>query len=146
MSWIIVTKDHISARLSADESESYVTAADQAKDGIDILDGIIAQVTAMVRSKVGANRDNRHQMGPSGTIPDECLFAACTIARDALIGSLPLSEGATDLRKEELRKAYEFLDAVANGDVLIESPLGDASADSTSSSIPIYGGNPILDF
>jgi hypothetical protein len=65
-------------------------------------------VTAMVRGKVASCRDNLSKLGPAGTIPSECLFSAATIARDALVGALPLTEGATDVRKEELRHPHVF--------------------------------------
>lgn len=147
MSWIAITADHIKARLAGDELASYVDAAQPAESGVDAIAGIISQVTAMVRGKVASNRDNLPKMGPAGTIPDECLFAACTIARDALVGSLPLSEGATEVRKEELRKAHAFLDAVAAGDVRIETPEGTIpESDSTSQSSPVYGGSPMIEF
>lgn len=148
MSWLAITPAHLSARLSADEFSSYVDAAQPAPDGIDQIAGIIAQVTAMVRGKVASWRDNLPKMGSAGTIPDECLFSACTIARDALVGSLPLSEGSTEVRKEELRKAHDFLTSVAKGEVRIESPDGTIPetppADATSP--PSYGGASLLDF
>ena len=148
MSWLALTPAHLNARLSADEYGAYVDAAQPAPGGMDQISGIIAQVTGMVRGKVASCRDNLPKMGPAGTIPDECLFAACTIARDALVGSLPLSEGSTEVRKEELRKAHEFLTAVAKGEVRIESPDGTIPetppADTTTQ--PSYGGSALLDF
>ena len=145
MSWLALTTDHVKARLAKDEIDNYVVAGGQFADGSDILDGIITQITSMVRGKVASNPDNLSKLGAAGTIPDECLFAACTIARDSLVGSLPLSEGATEVRKEELRQAHAFLDAVASGKVRIEASDGtmpEASVGSEAS----YGGSPILEF
>lgn len=145
--WITPTTDHVKARLAKDELDSYLDAIDQAGDGIDVMAGILSQVVSLVRGKVASNRDNLVKMGAAGTIPDECLFAACTIARDALVGSLPLSEGASDVRKTELRLAHEFLTAVAKGDVRIEDGSGaipETAAESDES--PTYGGNAMLDF
>jgi hypothetical protein len=144
MSWLAITADHINARLSSDELAGYVDAAQSAESGVDAIAGIIAQVTAMVRGKVASCRANLSKLGPAGTIPSECLFAACTIARDALVGSLPLSEGASEVRREELRKAHEFLDAVAACSVRIETPSGTIPESATSS--VAYGGKALLDF
>jgi hypothetical protein len=145
MSWITLTADNIRGRLAKDEIDGYVIAGNQEQDGVDTLAEIISQVTAMVRGKVASNRDNLSKLGPDGTIPDECLFAACTIARDALVGSLPLSEGATEVRKEELRKAHSFLDDVASGKVRIEDSNGTMPEAETTSSTA-YGGSSLLDF
>lgn len=148
MSWITLTTDHIKARLSLDEIAAYTDAAGQNDEGgVDILAGIIGQVTGLVRSKVASHRENLPKMGTAGTIPDECLFAACTIARDSLPATLPLSEGATELRKEELRKAHQFLDDVAAGKVRIEDAAGELpEADTSETTSPTYGGSPLLDF
>lgn len=145
MSWIALSPANIKGRLAKDELESYVDAGDQAADGVDSLAEIILQVTAMVRGKVSSWSENLAKMGPSGTIPDECLFAACTIARDALIGSLPLSEGATETRKEELRKAHDFLSSVAKGEVRIENSAGILPEVSQTASVS-FGGASLLDF
>lgn len=146
MSWISLSPANIKGRLAKDELDSYVDAGEQAGEGVDTLAEIILQVTAMVRGKVASWAANLEKMGPAGTIPDECLFAACTIARDALIGSLPLSEGATEVRKEELRKAHEFLNAVAKGEVRIENTDGVIPESVDSESNPSYGGAALLNF
>ena len=145
MSWTALTADNIRGRLSRDELDGYMTAGDQESDGVDALTEIILQVTAMVRGKVASNVANITKMGAAGTIPDECLFAASTIARDALVGSLPLSEGATEVRKEELRKAHSFLDSVASGGVRIEDADGALPETPTAASVS-YGGNTLLEF
>lgn len=145
MSWITFNADHVKARLAKDELDNYVVAGGQLGDGTDILTAIVAQVVSMVRGKVASNPDNLSKLGAAGTIPDECLFAASTIARDALVGSLPLSEGATKVRQEELRKAHEFLDAVAKGEVRIENASG-AIPESVTETSTSYGGSLILDF
>ena len=105
MSWVTLTANNIKGRLAKDELDDYIDAGNQGQDGVDTLAEIILQVVGMVRGKVASWRDNLSKLGPEGTIPEECLFAACTIARDALVGSLPLSEGASEVRREELRKA-----------------------------------------
>lgn len=147
MSWVSLTAENIKGRLAKDELDAYLAAGDQEQDGISTLSEIIDQVTAMVRGKVSSNRDNLAKMGSAGTIPLECMFAACTIAREALVGSLPLSEGSTEVRKEELRAAYAFLDAVAKGDIRIESASGDYPENDTSTTgAASYGGTAYMEF
>lgn len=145
MSWVTLTENNIKGRLAKDELDDYIEAGNQGQDGVDTLAEIILQVVAMVRGKVASWRDNLSKLGPDGTIPDECLFAACTIARDALVGSLPLSEGASEVRREELRKAHEFLTAVSEGRVRIEDAAGNIP-EAVASTYPLYGGSPLLNF
>ena len=145
MSWITLTEDHIKARLSIDELDAYLEAGKQLENGVDSIASIIDQVTTMVRSYVASNSDNLPKMGAVGTIPDECLLAATTIARGSLLGSLPLSEGATEIRKEELRNAQSYLKSVASGDIRI----GDTSSDypeEPSAANASYGGSTLLEF
>jgi len=144
MSWITLSENHLKARLSRSELESYVEAGEQALAGEQVVERILEQVTSLVRGKVAANEDNLDKMGDAGTIPDECLFAACTIAREALVGSLPLSEGSTEVRKEELRKAYEYLDQVESGKVRIAD--SDGSIPEVVQTSTSYGGETKLNF
>ena len=145
MSWIALSPDNIKGRLAKYELEAYVDAGRQIEDGVDTLFEIILQVTAMVRGSVASAPDNLPKIGPAGTIPGECLFAACTIARDALVGSLPISEGATEVRKEELRRAHDFLTAVAAGRVRIEDASGSIPEAAASESSTSFGGSQLLD-
>jgi len=144
MSWTTLTEEHLKSRLSRDELDAYVETADQGVAGSDTVAAILSQVSSMVRGKVASNQDNLGKLGPSGTIPEECLFAACTIGRDSLAATLPLSEGDTDARKEENRKAHAFLDAVAEGKVRIEDSTGSIPEATTSGAT--YGGATRLDF
>ena len=147
MAWIEFTTDHVKARLTKDEVDGYIVAGGQFRDGTDSLDAIVEQTVGLVRGKVASNRDNLPKMGAAGTIPAECLFAASTIARDALCGSLPLSDAATEVRKDELRRAHEYLDAVAKGDVRIEDEAGGFSDYTPATSTdPTYGGATLLEF
>lgn len=142
MAWIELTPLAVKARLSALEFEHYNAAAQHAQD-FDMLEEIIKQVVALVRGKVRACKANIAGVGPAGTIPEECLHAAATIARASLCASFPVSEGETDLRGSELTDANQFLDSVASCAVSIES--------STGGNIPgtnpfLYGGDPVRNF
>lgn len=125
MAWIQLTQQAVKARLSRAESDQYIAAAENATE-FDMLDEIIAQTVALVRSKVGACRANLVGMGPAGTIPEECLHAAATIAKSSLCASFPVAEGETDLRKTELANANTFLVDVASCNVAITPATGTA--------------------
>lgn len=149
MSWITITADHVLSRLAQGELDAVQETGNTTDSALatynDKLAGILSQVTSMVRGKVASCRDNLPKLGPDGTIPEECLFAACTIARDALVGSLPLSEGATEVRKEELREAYRLLNSVASCEIRIADATG-IIPEAAESSFASFGGAALLDF
>ena len=145
MAWLALTEDHIKARISVDELDAYLEAGKQLENGVEPVAAIIDQVTTMVRSYVASNADNLPKMGAAGTIPDECLLAAATIARGSLIGSLPLSEGATEIRKEELRNAHSYLKSVASGDIRISDMSSDYPEEPSAANAS-YGGSTLLEF
>jgi len=144
MAWISLNKDQLKTRLAKEELDQIVASGGQQWDGNDIVAGLLSQVTNHIRGKVASNSDNLPKLGPDGTIPNECEFIAYTIARDALIGSLPISESATELRKQELRQAHTFLDQIADGKVRIESSNGEVTEALTPS--VSYGGNKWIEF
>jgi hypothetical protein len=142
MSWVSFTADHIKARLAKGEFDNFASVGNQSADGVDITASIIEQVVAMVRGKVAAWRDNIPLMGPTGTIPSEAIFAASTIAREALVGSLPLSESSTDVRRDELRRAHDYLDQIARGEIRLE----DSYTANTSTGSAQFGGSALMNF
>ena len=139
MDWIVLTAEHVKARIAADE---LAVIEDTGGGTGDRLTGIIEQVTAMVRAKVAACHKNI--LGPSGTIPKECLHAAATIAKHDIRASLPStgSEDEGDLRKDEYREALDFLRAVARCEIAIEKHGGGVSGRSSG----CYGGETLHDF
>jgi hypothetical protein len=139
VSWIALTADHVRSRLAQEELEEIEGVG--GGDG-DRLSGIIAQVTAMVRAKVAACDDN--ELGEAGTIPEECLHAAATIAKHDLRSSLPTtgSEDEGNLRREEYRNAMTFLNDVAKCDIGIVNPSGQVAGREPG----CFGGKPLLDF
>ena len=104
MAWITLTSEHVKDRLAFDELNAI--EATGGGDG-DRLTGILAQVTSLVRAKVAACDDN--SIGDAGTIPEECLHAAATLAKHDLRATLP-STGLdeSDLRADEYRAAQDF--------------------------------------
>jgi len=126
-------------RLSEDERAA-LEAAGEESEAPARLPGIILQVVSLVRGKVAACKENRGRMASSGMIPDECLFAATTIAREALIASQPTPEGVTDPRKEEIRQAYLYLEKVASCDVAIADNSGNYPGEPITSPSVLFGG------
>lgn len=139
MPWISLTSDHVKARLAEEE----LTAIEGAGGGTgDRLAGIIQQVTSLVRAKVAACHKN--ELGASGTIPEECLYSACTIAKHSLLSSVSSYTGDDGkLRGEEFREANKFLYDVAKCEIGISTEDDTTVSGSDSGS---YGGAPIYDF
>ena len=139
MPWITLTADHIRSRLAVDELDAIEAVG--GGDG-DRLTGIISQVTSLVRAKVAACHENA--LGEAGTIPEECLHAASTLAKHDLRSTIP-STGSDDegeLRKEEYREAMKFLDQVARCEIGIVNPSGNVGGRESG----CYGGEPKHDF
>ncbi|YCM47017.1 hypothetical protein V2O64_24555 (plasmid) [Verrucomicrobiaceae bacterium 227] len=139
MPWIALTSAHIKARLAEEELEEI--EATGGGDG-DRLSGIIEQVTSLVRASVAACHKN--QPGPDGTIPEECLHAAATIAKHDIRASLPTTGGDDDnkLRIEEYRDATGFLKSVARCEIGIENHGGGIAGRDSG----CFGGDPKHDF
>ncbi|MCW1926283.1 hypothetical protein OKA05_27260 [Luteolibacter arcticus] len=141
MSWVALSSTHVLARLTTDERDAFEAVGEAAST--DKLSGIIAQVAALVRSKVATFSGNTP--GDEGTIPAGALYHAVSLCRAALVAAQPTMEGSTDQRAEETRQAYLYLDQVAKGEVLVTSPDGVypvTVAEATGS----YGGKVQLDF
>jgi len=143
MSWIALTEAHVLTRLSELEKAAYEDAGESSPPA-DRLTGILEQVTALVRGKVASCDENLGKLGSAGTIPEECLWAAATIARGSLAASLPLAEGETDPRAEEARKAHQILDQVAACEIRIEDEGG--SIPEANGGTGSYGGAAHMDF
>ena len=110
MAWITLTTEDIRNRLA----ECELDAIEETGGGTgDRLAGILDQVTSLVRAKVGAC--NRNELGAAGTIPQECLHSAATIARHNLRATLPTtgSEDEGEMRRSEYQDAMNFLNDVA---------------------------------
>jgi hypothetical protein len=141
MSWVTLSSTHVLARLTTDERDAFEAVGEDSST--DKLAGIIAQVTALVRTKVASCAQNT--MGPAGTIPDGCIYHAVSLCRAGLVASQPTQEGVTDPRAVETREANRFLDQVAKCDVLIEAPDGGFPGE-TADATPSYGGKCLMDF
>ena len=132
MSWVTLSSVHVLARLTTDERDAFEAVGEAAST--DKLGGIIAQVTALVRSKVMSFSANT--AGADGTIPMGALYHAVSLCRAALVAAQPTMEGSTDPRAEETRQAYLYLDQVAKGEVLVT--LSEATG--------VCGGESLMEF
>ena len=139
MAWIILTKQHIEDRLATDELECIEDTG--GGDG-DRLTGILDQVTALVRGYVASCR--YHTLGAAGTIPEECLHVACTIAKLNIRATLPTTDAEdAEVRQAEYNDAVRFLEQVAQCKIKIDSTEANASNRNTSAST---GGETLMDF
>lgn len=141
MSWITFTADHVKARLYEDEHESIdlVSGTD-----IDRLAEIVTQTCNRFRGAIRANPQVT-AMGTAGTLPDFCIFDAAVIARTALLGLAPVTEGVTDPRRDEYNAAKKTLESLAtiNPKAFAEDPSEPAASTAATAS---YGGAPLLEF
>jgi hypothetical protein len=139
MSWTSFTADHVKARLYEDEYSAYdaVSGTD-----IDRLAEIVTQTCNRFRGAIRANPQVT-SMGAAGTLPDFCIFDAAVIARTALIGLAPVTEGVTDPRRDEYNAAKKTLESLATMDA---KAFGDDPVAVAGSSEASYGGAPLLNF
>lgn len=139
MAWITLSSSHISSRMAQDELDA-IEATGGGTGGR--ITGIIAQVVSIVRGKVSACSQNT-QLGVPGTIPDELLWAAATIARHDLRGTLPgfTSESDVKIRIREWEEAISQLNQAARCEIQIDSP-----DDGSGQGGAAFGGNVKLDF
>lgn len=140
MAWIALAESHVMDRLSEDERAAYEAAGEE-EGATDRLPGILIQITAKFRGAIAACDKNRGRMGPSGTLPEEAIFDAATLARDALAASLPTPEGATELRTKETNQAEEFLKRVASCDIAIADDSGNYPGEPIDTAQALWGGN-----
>ena len=140
MSWITFTAAHVKARLYEDEHDAYdaVSGTD-----IDRVAEIVTQTCNRFRGAIRANPQVT-SMGPAGTLPDFCIFDAAVIARTALLGLAPVTEGVTDPRRDEYNAAKKTLEELPkmNPKAFEDDPAAATGAESIAS----YGGSPIMDF
>lgn len=150
MSWVIFTADHVKARFSTRELETYEDTArgeyDEAGE-TEIPEGaplrmpeIVKQVCNRFRFAILSN-PNVSALGPDGTLPEGLVFSAAVIARDSLIALPPSEEGVTNPRQKEHDAAEAELRAIRSMSAAafaVDSPPAPAS--------PLFGGDPLLQF
>lgn len=152
MPWVTFTVDHVKARMSAREVETYELVSrkeyaedegdppDVPEDSPERLPLIVKQVCDRFRFAILANPAVT-DLGPDGTLPEGLVYSAAVIARDALIALPPTEEGMSNPRQKEhdaaekdLKDARQLPAAV----FAVDAPTATASAG--------YGGKPLLEF
>ena len=110
MSWITLTPNDLTERLTAPEYSAIKTAA-TGSFGNPVPD-VLAGVVAEVRGRVAACARNR--LGPEGTIPEELRATALAIARWRVLSRLPgVGSLQDDARRHEYQDALALLGDVA---------------------------------
>lgn len=146
MPWVTFTEDDIKSRLAARELDVYEATAGKESDGsasaVPRLPLIHAQVLAQVRGAVRSN-PRVDAIGPEGTMPDFCVGWAAVIARVALVGLSPVTEGMTDPRRDEYRDAVKGVASLCS---MHPNAFVVADPSPAADSAPSYGGAPLLDF
>jgi hypothetical protein len=142
MAWISLTENDIKARLSANELETWDSAGQDDGEVISRIPSIITQVTGLVRGRVSSCR--KITLGAPCLIPEELLWAAATLAKNAILNSLPSAgQEVSEGRAEENRQANEQLGQAAKCELLVtgeDSTTTDNQVEST------FGGDPLLTF
>jgi Protein of unknown function (DUF1320) len=119
MAWLTLTTDQVINSLTQQE-QSMMTDPSSSVD----LANIVQSVTALVRGKVFSWRQNQTliPLALPGTIPDELLAAAISIARFKFLTHLPGTQLITVDRRADKDEAYAYLDDVASGEMIILGP------------------------
>jgi len=143
MAWIALSTVDIQNSLTEDEQSGISTPAANAD-----LATIVQSVTGLVRGKVNSNKRNQGHLGPPGTIPDELYAAAISIARFKYLTHLPGTQLITQDRRDDKAEAYDQLEAVATGELVVvrgddvEDQTPVAASASGSSGSNLQGPNP----
>lgn len=144
MAWVKLEQEkHVLPRLNDFEMRSYDDAADSAPL-YNKVPAIIEQVVSRVRGAIQSCNNNK-LFGEAGTIPEECVFHAVSLVRQALIASNANSDEIQgEVRTVEAQQAEEYLQRVALCQESIVPPGGE-SGQTTGTGI-YWGSNRKLDF
>lgn len=119
MPWIILTVDHVYQSLAEPELAALRELLLMPSQ-VDPLPEILDRTSQEVRGYVAAWHGQ--QVGQPGTVPNELLTSAISIARWRLIGRLPVKIFATEFRRKEYDDALHQLELVAAGKFLVSIP------------------------
>jgi hypothetical protein len=121
LAWLTLTTDQVINSLTTQEQSMMTDPA----SSVDLAN-IVQSVTALVRGKVFSWNPNQGllPMVTPGTIPEELLAAAISIARFKFLTHLPGTQLITKERSADKDEAYAYLDDVAAGKMIILAPDG----------------------
>jgi hypothetical protein len=124
--WREITEDDVLGVLSAQETQAYQFSGVQA--GQDVLATVLPSVVQNCRAFIADNPDN--ELAPGNTLPQRCILPAMHIVRHELLTRL--DQQISDARKDDIREARKFFQAVAAGKVSIEKPNGQEASGNSS--------------
>lgn len=142
MAWIQLKEDDVKDRLAANELSLWDSAGQSEGEINTRINGIITQVTGLVRGRVATCREST--LGAACLIPEELLWSAATIAKNMILNSIPATATTSqDERSDENRRAHDMLDQAAKCELQITGEDSVTTANQTESE---FGGDPLLTF
>jgi len=117
MPWITFTEDHILEALSAAEIDA-VRKLQLAPGQEDPVTEAIKRTCGQIHGYVST----RYPIGAAGTIPEQLLTSAISIARWRVIGRLPVKLFATENRRLEYEDAVKELESIPTGKFKLSIP------------------------
>jgi phage gp36-like protein len=141
MSWIALTPAHLAESLTQAELDALRTVQ-VAPGQADPLPEAIARTCTQVNGYVAAAAG--HPVGQAGTIPEELLTTAISIARWRVLGRLPSARLATEVRRKEYEDAIAELRDVATGKFAISFPADPAEEQPRPQAEGAWGSKPKL--
>ena len=115
MAWRKPTRDDLTARLSAEETDAFSTSSGFSPD---VADGVLAQAAAFARDAVRSG--GRARLSPEdGSIPDGLFRPVLAIAVLDLLNRFSIPP--TDARRDAAKAAESYLAEIASGKIVPES-------------------------
>ena len=115
MAWRKPTRDDLTARLSAEETDAFSASSGFSPD---VADGVLAQAAAFARDAVRSG--GRARLSPEdGSIPDGLFRPVLAIAVLDLLNRFSIPP--TDARRDAAKAAESYLAEIASGKIVPES-------------------------
>jgi hypothetical protein len=144
MAWFTPTSETLRLRMAADWAPLTRAAQQNGVTMADVASGVIGDVVDLVRGFIQGNPDNT--MGAEGSIPSEASHSFYTLARLAIIATIPGGTALADeVRKEMHRTAVEHLSKMADGTIRI-APPDDAAASQPDTATGVCIGDAPLEW
>ena len=119
MAWRKPTRDDLTARLSAEETDAFSSSSGFSPD---VADGVLAQAAAFARDAVRSG--GRARLSPEdGSIPDGLFRPVLAIAVLDLLNRFSIPP--TDARRDAAKAAESYLAEIASGKIVPESYAAD---------------------
>lgn len=144
MAWTTPTSETLQLRMAADWASLTSASRNNAVTMANVVAGVISDVVGTIRGYIQGNPDNT--MGAEGSLPPETMGIFYTLARLALIATVPGGQALADeVRLKQEMNAYDQLKMIAKGTIRV-SPADDAAADAPAAAAAVYTGDSPLDW